>query len=186
MRTSLIVMLLVGSTFVAPSVDAQEYYVRQHLVGMGKSDGAGTWETKTTPSGSCFPSGSDMVKATTTTVSCAGGSCDPATRPSDAPGTTSCRAVCDGAVQPKTNGKVVTTGGRSTYEMYLGSLGAPFWDASKAVSCIAKAKDQKQRLFGCTVSRTTGASNAWIGDFSITAGATVANANLDYVACHYE
>ncbi len=175
----------------AVPADAQQYFMRHRLSmvkGGASSPYDGTWQTSDSAGGSCNlnAGATDMVKTVNRTVSCTGGSCDPNTKPQDGVVQASCKPVCDGAVQQKRIGRVVTVNGHSTQEVFLGQLGGPGWDDGKRVSCEAKAVNLKQRLFGCTASRLSGASNAWVGDFSIPSGATTSNSYTDYVACRYE
>jgi hypothetical protein len=186
MRNVIAAIVLAGAAFGAQAVEAQSYFMRQHLVGLNTSGFAGKWESQTSDSGACYSNGTAMVKNTTTTASCTGGTCDPAKKPATGAGTTACRPVCDGSVQAKTNGRVATANGKSTQEVALATFEGPGWDSSKAYTCQEMAKTLNKRLFGCTQSRISGATNAWMGDFSIPAGATEANANLNYVACSYK
>lgn len=176
----------------AVPAEAQQYFMRHRLSMMkdGPSTGPydGTWQTSDSAGGSCSlnAGATDMVKTVNRTASCTGGSCDPATKPQEGMVEASCRPVCDGTVQQKRIGRVVTVKGSSTQEVFLGHLGGPGWDNTKRIACEAQAVNMNQRLFGCTSSRISGASNAWIGDFSIPNGATTTNAYTDYVACRYE
>jgi len=186
MRILVASLMMAGASMLPTAAHAQSYYMRQHLVGFNASTFAGKWETQTVDSGACYSNGTGMVKNTTTTASCTGGTCDPTNKPATGTGTKSCSPVCDGSVQSKTNGKVASSGGKSTQEVALATFEGPGWDSSKAYTCQEMAKTLNKRLFGCTQSRISGATNAWMGDFSIPAGATETNANLNYVACRYQ
>ncbi len=195
MRTIAAAVAVAAVSTTALPAEAQQYFMRRHLnIGMNEESSApsydGTWETSDANGGSCAldQTSTAMVKMVDRTARCEGGECDPATRPREGRVSASCRPVCDGTVQPKRNGKVVTENGRSTEEVFLGQLGTGGWNAGKAISCEAQAVNLGKRLFGCTTFRgsTSGATYAWMGDFTITTGgATVSNNNLDYVSCRY-
>lgn len=196
MRTIAAAMAIATASLGALPAEAQQYFMRRHLDigtrGDRPSDPSydGTWETSDANGGSCSLNGTSttMVKMVDRTARCTGGECDPATRPQEGRVPASCRPVCDGAVQSRKNGKAVTENDKSTEDVFVGQLGTGGWNPGKAVSCEAQAVNLGKRIFGCSTIRgsTSGATYAWVGDFSITSGGeTVSNTNLDYVSCRY-